>query len=527
MSDPPPPQTGANPAQSSRPSLDQADTDLNLKPDASPSAAPTNANVDTKQGADDDSKADAGAKADAKPKTDATPKGAKPPADADPKGAKPAADASSKTGAKFKDAKAKSDGDAAAAAAAALDLLPRVKGMYRFLDIVSEQASGGLVDNIVIDQDGFKAFANAVCPGAYSSLTKVDFSALDKTQLELVGIYGSKGEIARFLSSIGHASEQTAALLTKPIDPMAAVQTTPYLRSGLYIVDAGPASADTAAPRRNYVIYWPEDTTWSDHAPSASRRNRVAFIRYLTKLTDQILVFVSPEHAQNIVWKDSVPQVMSDAGDDDDDLDDDDDIFSSDRVFDFSVEKKAEQDEGVQVRAGFRLAHKAMAMPADAGDDAALDSFTPRLVFGETTQGFLTAKPQPARTVKRPFRDVIVNGLALRKEIEQASAIRVGPDVSEEGLEILAANGLDKKASALCRTWLEKKDDIHKQHAGDRDKFNVDLQKEMDAGHELLRRTLYTVLAQHIIGLYPESLSPDVVAIFAQDTASQDTEGEQ
>jgi len=147
----------------------------------------------------------------------------------------------------------------------------------------------------------------------------------------------------------------SAALLKKPHDPQAMAQGRAFLRSGLYILAGDPAST-SAHGRRTYVIFWPEDATWSNNASSSTKKNRVAFMRYLTKLADQLLVFVSPEHANSIVWK-TAPAVKDDAstfeGEDDEDMDDD--PFSSDRIFDFAVEKTAEQDEDVLMRPGFEV----------------------------------------------------------------------------------------------------------------------------------------------------------------------------
>ena len=58
------------------------------------------------------------------------------------------------------------------------------------------------VDKIIIAQDSLKRLLNEISPGAYMSLTKVDFKALDKFQIKPIGIYGSKEEIARFLVSV-------------------------------------------------------------------------------------------------------------------------------------------------------------------------------------------------------------------------------------------------------------------------------------------------------------------------------------
>jgi len=44
-------------------------------------------------------------------------------------------------------------------------------------------------------------------PGAYASITKVDFKALDQLMIKPLGIYGPKGEIVRLLLSINAVNE--------------------------------------------------------------------------------------------------------------------------------------------------------------------------------------------------------------------------------------------------------------------------------------------------------------------------------
>ena len=58
------------------------------------------------------------------------------------------------------------------------------------------------VDKIIIAQDSLRHFLNDISPGAYMSLTKVDFKALDKFQIKPTGIYGSKDEIVRLLRCV-------------------------------------------------------------------------------------------------------------------------------------------------------------------------------------------------------------------------------------------------------------------------------------------------------------------------------------
>lgn len=55
------------------------------------------------------------------------------------------------------------------------------------------------MDKIIISETPFRAFINSICPGAYSSVTRINFKALDELGIKPVGIYGSKQEIVRLL----------------------------------------------------------------------------------------------------------------------------------------------------------------------------------------------------------------------------------------------------------------------------------------------------------------------------------------
>ena len=66
-----------------------------------------------------------------------------------------------------------------------------------------------IVDKIVIAQQSLQAFINALSPGAYSSITKVNFKKLDNRTLKLLGVYGSKEEIVRFLREINAVDDNT------------------------------------------------------------------------------------------------------------------------------------------------------------------------------------------------------------------------------------------------------------------------------------------------------------------------------
>jgi len=59
------------------------------------------------------------------------------------------------------------------------------------------------VDKVIIAQNSIQRFINSVSPGAFASITKVDFKTLDRFMIKPFGVYGSKDEIVRLLQGIG------------------------------------------------------------------------------------------------------------------------------------------------------------------------------------------------------------------------------------------------------------------------------------------------------------------------------------
>jgi len=189
--------------------------------------------------------------------------------------------------------------------------------------------------------------------------------------LHVLGVYGSKSEIIHFLRSTDaiddrmyvrdslfsiclfthHLVTSATYMLTSPSH-----QTTGSsgLRSGLYLLLPEINNTEAINARRAFAIYWPEETTWDDHAISAVRKNRVAFMRYLTKLADQLVALISPEHAEKLVWNDGEPvgenasslaerNVLQNA----------DTMVVSRRLFKFEVVVKKDQDEVASISPGF------------------------------------------------------------------------------------------------------------------------------------------------------------------------------
>lgn len=69
--------------------------------------------------------------------------------------------------------------------------------------------------------------------------------------------------------------------------------------------------------------------------------------RYLTKITDQVIAFISEDDARTIVWRRDGDEVSMDA-----------DNEETDRLFTYEVAKTHEQEENVVSRTGFQVRNK-------------------------------------------------------------------------------------------------------------------------------------------------------------------------
>jgi hypothetical protein len=67
----------------------------------------------------------------------------------------------------------------------------------------------GPVDKVIIAQEHVSRLINALSPGAYRDLTKVDFASMDRVGVKPLGVYGSKQEIVRFLKHMGAVNKTT------------------------------------------------------------------------------------------------------------------------------------------------------------------------------------------------------------------------------------------------------------------------------------------------------------------------------
>ncbi|KAH7882034.1 hypothetical protein F5I97DRAFT_1988573, partial [Phlebopus sp. FC_14] len=362
------------------------------------------------------------------------------------------------------------------------DLCSSIKGMYRILDLITEQGSSGLVDKIIISQDSLKAFINGIKPGAYHSLVKVDFKALDQCQIKPIGIYGSKAEIVRFLLSIGVIENDIAEKLVD--EKTDAVK--PTLRSGLYIIRTFCKPAIT---EQVYAIYWPEDLTWDDMASPPVRRNRVTFMRYLTKICDQVMALISDEHAKSIVWR-------KQDGDDPMQSEEDD----TERLFTFEVAKTNEQEEGVSVRAGFKCVSEFITAPEPRSDiPVDPEMLKPRLVNGETRQGIMTVRYLRGKSMVRTYNSDIMNELVLRGWLHN-DHLQISETIEPRAVQVLLRIGLHKRFPEECSAWLR---DVASAKQSSLEDLETQMSDRPDNGDPQLAMMIRAVVVDALFQTYP------------------------
>ncbi|KAH9039441.1 hypothetical protein EDB83DRAFT_1717346 [Lactarius deliciosus] len=380
------------------------------------------------------------------------------------------------------------------------DLSLSVKGMYPLLDLITEQGSSGLVDKIVIAQQSLQEFINTLSPGAYTSITEVDFKLLDNVVLKPFGIYGSKEEIVRFLNEIKAVDDSTVQKFLLPRNGLAGGSSEPVLRSGLYIV----RSFSSTSEEQTYVVYWPEDTTWDDRAASHIQRNRITFMRYLSKLCDQLICLLSSEHSSAIVW--SRDDDGADGGDGDDDSDDaftDSEKADSNRFYQFEVAKAKDQEENVVVREGFMMSSPFVSQVPRPGVDTNSSAFRPALLHGEKVQGFITTTFFPARTIVEPcvYDHQTADQIRLRLG-------KVGIYLSEEfdkaSLKPLnVALGLKTQFPKECEAWERSHDEIERRFQQIISQRKEEMLAKIEQDFDSIRITLQRAVVGKLLETFP------------------------
>ncbi|KAL1684093.1 hypothetical protein EV122DRAFT_200466 [Schizophyllum commune] len=367
-----------------------------------------------------------------------------------------------------------------------LDIADSIPQMYRILDLISEQGSGGLVDKVIIAQDSLARFLNDVCPGAYQSLTKVDFKSLDKLSVKPIGVYGSKSEIVKLMQTTKVVNDRLAHQLLSATDD----STGPRLRSGLYFVRMTLPSAEE---EQLFIVYWPEDTTWNDNAISTIRKNRITFMRYLTKIADQTLCLLSPEHAQHLIWKEAVVEEPVDFDE------------SGDRFFTFEVAKTNEQEENVEVRPGIQVSVSSRTIQVSQRSlDANIDPtiLAPKLIAGETVQSFLTAR-YVAEESKIVCRSTTFTAWFKLKVCRPGSAIHLNEGLSDAAIECLLECGMKRAYPDAYKSYQQGIRKINTETENSKKEKVADIKKNVEADKAMLQKSVRAALVGHVVDAYP------------------------
>ncbi|KIJ07204.1 hypothetical protein PAXINDRAFT_19596 [Paxillus involutus ATCC 200175] len=376
-----------------------------------------------------------------------------------------------------------------------LDLAYSIKGMYRILDLITEQGSGGLVDKIIISHNSLAAFITTVDPRAYASMTKINFKALDNYIIKPVGVYGSKGEIVRFLSELGVIDDTIATRLL--VDTDTSSPTKPTLRSGLYIIRTTKQSGNT---KQIFLLYWPEPGTWDDSAASSVRRNRVTFMRYLTKMCDQVVALISSEHAQTIVWNEK---------------------DKWDRMFTFEVAQTNDQEESVTVSEGFKVFSDRIALPEPhAPGSTNTDSVKPFLLFGETSQGFMTVRYQEAKLVVDTFRARTYTRLRLEEHLG-SDRLHVSESLDDEALKILVRSGIEKRFPQECSKWKHESNAVQELSKSRAEAEIARTKTKLQEDYPNLGRFLHQAILGEVQRLYPGLDGRSLPAVESPESLSE------
>ncbi|KAH8114632.1 hypothetical protein DFH11DRAFT_1508603 [Phellopilus nigrolimitatus] len=378
-----------------------------------------------------------------------------------------------------------------------MDLVDYIEGMYRILDLISEQGSGGLVDKIIIAQESTGRFINDLKPGAYKDLTKVDFKAMDEIHVKPLGVYGSKSEIVRFLRKLNVIDDRAETLLHAPQDLSS---DSPSLGSGLYALTVHGC---TPAERCLYVIFWPEDTTWDDNAISTVRRNRITFMsRYLTKITDQIMVLISDAHGRTLVWEDptSASEDSSSA------LAFDELEEETDRLFAFEVSKANEQEENVRMRPGFEIKHSLLKEASVPESFPVNESrLQTRLVVGDTKQAIMTVAYTEPRQSRKDLYETFQNLMQLNSFLfRNDTALRVDKDLPYDSIMLLVENGLRNRYPEAISAFELRDADIEKHQKEERTNRTAMLVQNIESEEPRLAAALETYFVSKVLAQFPK-----------------------
>ncbi|CAB5384280.1 unnamed protein product [Rhizophagus irregularis] len=167
-----------------------------------------------------------------------------------------------------------------------------ISKLYRLLDLRNDEGSNGIVDKIIISKEYLRKLCNDMVPSSFKSISEINYTELNSISFRLIGCYGNRNLIAKFLLNRNIIDQKLYDSLT-------------------------------------------------------TSRNMVNLHRYLTKLTDHQMCFMSYKDLENF----NLNLENSYNNPDDDDYYDDDD----DDDYRFEVKNSQKEKDDVKIDDGFKV----------------------------------------------------------------------------------------------------------------------------------------------------------------------------
>ncbi|PKY22478.1 hypothetical protein RhiirB3_410635, partial [Rhizophagus irregularis] len=79
------------------------------------------------------------------------------------------------------------------------DLADVISGLYRLLDLCNDDDINDVVDKIIISKEYLEKLCNDMVPSSFKSISEINYTKLNSISFRLIGCYGNRNLIAKFL----------------------------------------------------------------------------------------------------------------------------------------------------------------------------------------------------------------------------------------------------------------------------------------------------------------------------------------
>lgn len=157
--------------------------------------------------------------------------------------------------------------------------------------------------------------------------------------------------------------------------------------------------------------------------------------------------------------------------------------------------------------------------PSDASLNP--DQFLPKLLMGETIQGFMTSRHRAARTRTEPIPRSFMNDFQFRNILyvfllswtyevkysfvfhRRQGGIRLSEQLNEDDLDLLVNFGLRSRFPEPCERWFQVRGSLREASQSERDKDVMIVNKDLDRHSALLEAAIEGAMVNVIMARYP------------------------